>query len=73
MCPFTRHTKDSHEFLLHPCLQGLSDFCSDPDGYVINSTQAHTELNPGRNPVWGRVADLGKDGWGVLGWMGLWG
>ncbi|XP_006015018.1 protein tweety homolog 1 [Alligator sinensis] len=25
---------------------GLSDFCSDPDGYVINSTQAHTELNP---------------------------
>ncbi|XP_038238325.1 protein tweety homolog 1 isoform X4 [Dermochelys coriacea] len=25
---------------------GLSDFCSDPDGFVLNLTQAKTDLNP---------------------------
>uniref|UniRef100_A0A8C3HUF5 Protein tweety homolog n=1 Tax=Chrysemys picta bellii TaxID=8478 RepID=A0A8C3HUF5_CHRPI len=25
---------------------GLSDFCSDPDGFVLNLTQAQTELSP---------------------------
>uniref|UniRef100_A0A8C8VQ22 Protein tweety homolog n=1 Tax=Pelusios castaneus TaxID=367368 RepID=A0A8C8VQ22_9SAUR len=25
---------------------GLSDFCSDPDGYILNMTQAKTELSP---------------------------
>uniref|UniRef100_A0A8C4WS41 Protein tweety homolog n=1 Tax=Gopherus evgoodei TaxID=1825980 RepID=A0A8C4WS41_9SAUR len=26
--------------------KGLSDFCSDPDGFVLNLTQAKTELSP---------------------------
>ncbi|XP_074872402.1 protein tweety homolog 1 isoform X2 [Carettochelys insculpta] len=25
---------------------GLSDFCSDPDGYILNLTQARTEVSP---------------------------
>lgn len=57
----------------HPALaQGLSDFCSNPDTYVLNLTQEETGLSSG---AWtcvgvGEVSGLGLGWWRGWAWGG---